>query len=166
MAALIQSHAKCKVCSVIRYLNAKGERPAEIHKQSVDVYGDIMNEQNVTKWCHEFSEGRTDVHDKQRSNKTSVISDDLLQKIEGEIHANRHRTIRELCHIISEVSETTICEAVTEKLGYRKLCACWVPKMLTDDHKMKRMGSMLKFLMRYAQEGDEFLDSIVTGDET
>ena len=38
--------------------------------------------------------------------------------------------------------------------------------MLTDDHKTKRMGSALKFLTRYAQEGDEFLDSIVTGNET
>jgi hypothetical protein len=28
------------------------------------------------------------------------------------------------------------------------------------------MGSALKFLTRYAQEGDEFLGSIVTGDET
>ena len=28
------------------------------------------------------------------------------------------------------------------------------------------MSSVLKFLTRYAQEGDEFLDSIVTGDET
>jgi hypothetical protein len=38
--------------------------------------------------------------------------------------------------------------------------------MLTDDHKTKRMGSALKFIVRYAQEGGEFLDSIVTGDET
>jgi hypothetical protein len=37
--------------------------------------------------------------------------------------------------------------------------------MLTDDHKMKWMGFVLKFLMCYAQEGDDFLDSIVTGDE-
>jgi len=64
------------------------------------------------------------------------------------------------------VSKTTIHEDVTEKLGYRKLCACWVPKMLTYDHKTKRMGSVLKFLTRFAQEGDEFLDSIVNGDET
>ena len=95
-----------------------------------------------------------------------MISDDLLQEIEGEIRANRRVTIRELHHIISEVSKATIHEAVTEKLGYRKLCARWVPKMLTDDHKTKRMGSALKFLTRYAHEGDEFLDSIVTGDET
>jgi len=32
--------------------------------------------------------------------------------------------------------------------------------------RTKQMGSMLKFLMRYAWEGDEFLDCIVTGDET
>jgi len=31
-----------------------------------------------------------------------------------------------------------------------------------SDHKTKRMDSGLKFLTRYAQEGDEFLDSIVT----
>jgi hypothetical protein len=33
-------------------------------------------------------------------------------------------------------------------------------------HKAKRMVSALKFLARYAQEGDGFVDSIVTGDET
>jgi hypothetical protein len=37
--------------------------------------------------------------------------------------------------------------------------------MLTGDHKTKRMGFALKFLTRYVQEGDEFLDSIVTRDE-
>jgi len=31
----------------------------EIHKQIVAVYDNVMNRQNVTKWCREFSEGRT-----------------------------------------------------------------------------------------------------------
>jgi len=63
MVAPIQSPAKIEVCSFIRFLKAKGERPAEIHKQIVAVYGNVMNRQNVRKWCREFSEGRTDVHD-------------------------------------------------------------------------------------------------------
>jgi hypothetical protein len=62
-----------------------------------------------------------------------------------------------LHHTIPELSKTTIHEAVKEKVGYRKLRARWVPKILTDDHKTKRMGSALKSLTRYAQEGDEFL---------
>jgi hypothetical protein len=37
--------------------------------------------------------------------------------------------------------------------------------MLTDDHKTKRMGAALDFLVRYHNEGDEFLNHIVTGDE-
>jgi len=39
MAAPIQSPAKCEVRSVIRFLKAKGERPAEVQKQIVAVYG-------------------------------------------------------------------------------------------------------------------------------
>jgi len=101
-----------------------------------------MNRRNVTKWCREFSEGRTDIHDEQRSSRPSLTSDELPQEIEGEIRANRRLTIRGLHQIIPEVSKTTIHEAVTEKLRYRKLCARWVPKMLRDDHKSK--GSFLR----------------------
>jgi len=42
MAAPIQSPAKCEVRSVIRFLNAKCERPAKIHKQFFAVYGNVM----------------------------------------------------------------------------------------------------------------------------
>ena len=49
MAAPIQSPANCEVRSVIRFLNVKGERPAEIHKKIVAVYGNAMNWQNVMK---------------------------------------------------------------------------------------------------------------------
>jgi len=62
MAAPIQSLAKCEV----RFLNANGERPPEIYAQIVAVYGNVTNWQTVMKWCREFSEGRTDVHDWQR----------------------------------------------------------------------------------------------------
>jgi len=102
MTAPIQSPVKCEVRSVIRFLNAKCERPAEIYKQIVAVYGNVMNRQNVTKWCREFSEGRTDVHDEQRSCRPSLISDDLLQEMEGEIRANRRLTTRESYYVANE----------------------------------------------------------------
>jgi len=43
MVAPIQTPAKCEVRSVIRFLNAKCECPAEIHKQIVAVCGNVMN---------------------------------------------------------------------------------------------------------------------------
>jgi hypothetical protein len=95
MAAPIQSPANYELRSVIKFLKAKGERPAEIHKQIVAVYVNVVNRQNVTKCCLEFSEGRTDVHDEKRSGTPSLNSDEILQETEGQIRANRRVTIRE-----------------------------------------------------------------------
>ena len=117
----------------------------------------------MTKWCRGFSEGRTDVHDEQRNGRPSLISDDLLQEIEGAVRANRRVTIRELHHIIPEDHNSCSCD---RKIRVQNIVRTLLHKMLMDDHKTKRTGSALKFLTRYAQEGDEFLDSIVTGDET
>ncbi|GFS77563.1 putative transposase [Trichonephila clavipes] len=114
--------------------------------------------------CRHFFEGRADVQDEQRTGRPSVISD-ALQRTEEAICANRHLKLKELHQIKPEVSMTTLYEVVTVKLGYRKLCARWVPKMLTKEHKKKRMGFTLDFLTRYAEAGDEFLDHIKTGDE-
>ena len=52
----------------------KLERPAKIHKQIVAVYGNVMNKQNVTKWCREFSDRRTDVHDDDDEVQVVVIT--------------------------------------------------------------------------------------------
>jgi hypothetical protein len=38
-----------------------------------------MNRQNVTKWCREFSSGKSDVHDEQRSGRSSLISEEAGQ---------------------------------------------------------------------------------------
>ena len=133
----IQSPAKREVRYDIWFLNSICERPVEIHRFLLFV---------VTLWTGKMwrsgalnsaKEG-TDVHNEQRSGRPSLISDELLQEIEGEIRANRHMTIRELHHIIPEVSKTTIHEAVTEKLWYRKLWARWVPKILRSHHRTNR----------------------------
>jgi len=39
-------------------------------------------------------------------------------------------------------------------------------KMLSDSHKTQRMDATSSFLTRYQGEGSEFLEKIVTGDET
>lgn len=37
--------------------------------------------------------------------------------------------------------------------------------MLTDFHKTKSLGSTLTFLTHYSDEGEDFLNQIVTGDQ-
>jgi hypothetical protein len=88
MDVSLSNPAKYEVRSVIRLPNAKEAR-AEIHRQIVSAYGDVINRQNVAKWCHELNAGRTDVHDEQRTGRPSLANDDLVQKVDKNICDDR-----------------------------------------------------------------------------
>jgi hypothetical protein len=89
MAMSIANLAKCKIHAEIRFLYAKGETAAEIHHQFVSVYvEDVMNRQNVAKWCCEFEVGRIGVHDEIRNERQSVVADEMIQKIDEKICAD------------------------------------------------------------------------------
>ena len=51
-------------------------------------------------------------------------------------------------------------------LGYRKICARWVPRLLPEDHKVQRKAISSEMLQRYRDERDDFLLSNVTGDKS
>lgn len=158
--------AKCEIRAVIRFLNAKKVAPIEIHRQLTEVYGEkCMSVQHVRKWCREFTGGRTDIHDEERSGRPSV-SDETIEKVEGILLEDRRITIRELALRVPEVSCSTIDKILSEILGYRKVCARWVPRMLTENHKQQRVDCSRHFLRQYGDKKEELLDSIVTGDET
>jgi hypothetical protein len=76
----------------------------------------------------------------------------------------QHVTISSLSLHFPQFSRS-LHKIVSDILHFRKLCSRWVPKMLTEEHKMKWQANALTFLTRYSEQGDDFL-SCVTGDET
>lgn len=163
----IQSPAKCEVRAVIRYLVAKGKSSTEVFDEIKTTYGDkMMNRTSVFKWCKNFKDGRTSVHDDQRSGRPSIATDELVEKIEKAIRTDRKLTLDELSEIFLEISRSLLHEIISKTLGYHKLSARWVPKQLTDQNKLLRVQCAQEVLERYELEGNDFLDLIVTGDET
>ncbi|KAJ4433931.1 hypothetical protein ANN_16250 [Periplaneta americana] len=167
MNDMIDNPVDCEVRSVIRFLNARHLKPAEIYRQLKEVYGHtVMNERNVRKWCEMFNNGRTNVHDETRPGRPSLITEDLKTKVNDRILQDRHTSFDKLHIAFPDISRSLLGEIVSQHLGYHKICARWVPRQLNDQHKTRRMASALTFLMRYHTDGDAFLDQIVTGDET
>lgn len=167
MAATLDAPAKCELRSVIRFLQAEGCSAAEIHRRMSNVYGNnVMSDGSVREWCRKFKEGRTDVHDEGGQGRKSVATVGLVERVDQAVRCKRRFTISELSDEFPDISRSALYTIVTQDLGYRKLCARWIPKMLSTDHKTQRMASALSFLTRYANEGNVFLKSIVTGDET
>jgi hypothetical protein len=101
-----------------------------------------------------FKDGRSNIHDEERSGHPSIVTENLKQRVEQVDKINKF-------HVFCYVHEVG-----TDHLGYRKICARWVTKKLTHQHKENRMVAGRLFLDRYRREGDNFLNHIVTGDET
>ena len=167
MDTIIAAPASCDVRAVIRFLHAQGQSAAEFHRRLCRVYGDnVMSDSSVSEWCRKFRDGRTDVHDECGQGRHSTVTDEIVQNIDQSMRGNRRFTISELSEEFPQISTTILYRIVTDRLAYHAFCARWVPKQLTNLQKTQRMGSALTFLQRYWEEVDEFLDRIVTGDET
>ena len=124
-----------EVRTVIRPFNAKGITPIEIHHQLNEVYGEsCMDIKNIQKWCLEFAFRCTEIHDEKRSGRQSTFNKTVAE-VEETMLEDQRVSLDELCVSIPEVSRTTIYWILADKLKYRKVCARWVPQMLTEDHE-------------------------------
>lgn len=85
--------------------------------------------------------------------------------VQREVLRNRRITIRELVARIPGSSYGAVERALIEKLGYHKCCARRVPRLLTAEHKEKRLACARQFLQQCQEDKEGLLDSIATGDE-
>ncbi|QQP56370.1 Uncharacterized protein FKW44_001000 [Caligus rogercresseyi] len=107
-----------------------------------------------------------DSSDKRSTNgRRKVRTSDFIEAVRVYVEADRRVTMEELA-IKFETSINTIFHVLHDDLGLSIKSARWIPKMLTEDHKMKRVRCAQAFLKLNFELGLGFLDKIVTMDET
>lgn len=80
--------------STIWFLKVKNVRPAEIHRLTVEVYGECaVNAGNMSKWCQLFKRFRTNKDGEEQSKCQSLVTDDWTEKMNANILQNRQFTI-------------------------------------------------------------------------
>jgi hypothetical protein len=128
----------CEICAVIPFLDSKNMSAVDILLELCAVYGqNVMSEGTLRQWCRMFKDGQTDVHDKERTDRPSVVGDDLFQNVNQKVCESWCFTISELSCEFSQISRTVLYEIITVTLSYHKFCARWVPKMLTVHAKCR-----------------------------
>lgn len=128
MRKKIESAAVCEVRGVIRFLQAKGLHSVDIFRKIREVYGDVMNQRNVTNWFKRFYDGRMDVHDENRSGRSSIVTAGLIQKVDEIVQPDRRTTMQQLQKNFPDISKVTLNHIVSKDLAYTKICARWVRK--------------------------------------
>ena len=46
----------------------------------------VISEGGVRQWCIMFKNGRTNFHDEERSSRPTIVTDELVSKINGKVH--------------------------------------------------------------------------------
>ncbi|GFX45164.1 histone-lysine N-methyltransferase SETMAR [Trichonephila clavipes] len=89
MVTVIESPSKCQIRSDRCFLTARNISAAGIHHQITEVYDtEAINESKFEKF--KLKDGRTKVHDDERSDRSSVITDDLMRTVETKIQVLDH----------------------------------------------------------------------------
>ncbi|XP_052822777.1 uncharacterized protein LOC128247386 [Octopus bimaculoides] len=113
-----------------------------------------------------FKSGWTSMmHEEGAGHPSTSTTDEKIQQARETIMVNRRIIIDEVARSL-QIRHGSAYQIIHDELGFHKVCARWVPRELTVEHKRKRLGVCQRSLNRYNKKGEEFLCRIVTGDET
>ena len=167
MAAKLINCTKEEQRLVIRFLWAEGVLGAQIHLRMCAQYGDkVVSCRIVYEWIEMFENGRTSVTDAERSGRPATATTTTNEERTLElIRENRTITVEELAGR-PNVSVGSADSLIHYSLKFSKVCSRWVPKELTEECKRRHLDVCSRHLACYCEEGDNFLQQIVSGDET
>ena len=118
------------------------------------------------RWVKVFKAGKFPVEDDTRPGrpKTSVTKANITA-VKIVVEQDARLSVKDIanCTGISEGSVQTI---LKKHLDLRKVCARWVPHLLTDEQKTQRLKCARELLKTYKGCNSRVISNMLTGDET
>lgn len=152
---------------IIKFLAAEGVKPAEILRRLTAQFGkETLSRARVFAWHKQFVDGRHHVENESHNRRPRTsITENNISCVRRLIEDDKRLTTSEIASKVG-ISYGSTYSILTEELGYRKVCARWVPRLLTAEQKLNRLQVCERLLARFREEGDPFLTHIITCDET
>lgn len=132
-----------------------------------DAYGDeAMSASTVKRWHKRFREGCETTEDQPRSGRPAeAVTKENIERVRQIVENDRRVTVRYIEEEL-DIGHSSVHKILTEHLNKRRVCARWVPRLLTEEQKQRRVEVCQAWLREYERKGDDFLSVIITEDET
>jgi hypothetical protein len=125
-----------------------------------------MSRKQCYEWFKRFKENRISVGEDPRSGRLSTSTNDgHVERVRAVIRGKLRLTVRDVAEEEVGISKESCHQIFTEKRQIRLVSAEFVPPLLTEDQKEKRV-EISQELLANASGNENFLKNIITGDET
>ena len=146
-------------CAVIEFLIKKEIPAAEIHQRLQRTYGSVcMGASSVWRWMKHFKDGNMSIQHQPRSGRPRTASTERNKERVDKIIQDDKERVDKIIEDDTRVTVDTIArtlglghnavQEMIESLDFRKVCAPWVPRLLTEDHKGQRKAITSELLQR------------------
>ena len=155
----IRSYIKCRI-----RLNIDSK---QIFNELFGIYGpQTISVRTGFRWVKAFKAGKFSVEDDTHPGgpKTSVTKANFAV-VKIVVEQDVRLSVKDItsCTGISEGCVQTI---LKKRLDLRKVCARWVPRLLTEEQKTQCLKCAWELLKAYKGCNSQFISNLLTGDET
>jgi len=135
---------KTEYRAVIKFFVKEGLTSKEIHSKFIKVYGDSSPSfSTIKKWAAEFKRGRTSIeYDPREGRPKSATTPEIIEQVHDIVLDDGRMKVREIAETIG-VSKERVGYILHEELDMKKLCARWMPRLLTADQKLTSIKKSL-----------------------
>jgi transposase len=143
---------------VIKFFVKEGLMPNEIHSRFAKVYWDSSPSfSTIKKWAGKFKRGRSSLEDDSREGRPkSTTTPEIIEQVHNMILDDWQMKVREIAETIG-ISKEHVGYILHEELDMKKLCARWVPCLLTADQKHTHMKISEQCLERFDKNKTDFM---------
>ena len=155
----IRSYIKCRI-----RLNIDSK---QIFNELCGIYGpQTISMRTVFRWVKAFKAGKFSVEDDTRPGKpkTSVTKANIAA-VKIVVKQDARLSVKDIASCTG-ISEGIVQTIVKKRLGLRKVCARWVPHLLTKEQKIQRLKCARELLKSYKGCNSRVISNLLTDDET
>jgi histone-lysine N-methyltransferase SETMAR len=155
---------KSEYSAVIKFFVKEGLTPNEIYSKFIKVYGDSSPSfSTIKEWTAEFKRGRTNLEDDPREGLPKSATPKIIEQVHDMLSDERRIKVREIAETIG-FSKQRGGYILHEELGIKRLCARWVPRLLSADQKRTCMKISEQSLKRFNKNETDFVRRFITMD--
>ena len=135
-----EQRAYCKIRAQLGF-------PPEVHADLQNFHGNgALKYATVCKWVRRFNDDQKSIKNDPRVGRpVSVLTEKNVATVKTLIEEDACYTVQEIGEL-SGIHSSSVLKILRERLGLHKICARWVPHLLTDEQKQSRVRLALQVI--------------------